>query len=396
MTIISTDTPGTVVTSDTNETIVIVPDVTVGHVSLVHQGVILINYGRVDSSLSFGPAASGQFINREGGLILEGVNISGAGDVRNEGMIFAQFQQHGISLQAGANFNSIVNTGDIYGLLSGITARTSAAPNVSINNSGDIHSDLNGIWLLNATGAAPVVVNSGTITGRSNSILAEAGDRLNVSNSGRLIGNVTGTSLGQSDSVINNGTITGNVLLGTGNDFYRGVGTVSGSVFGEDGTDNLAGGGAIDRLNGGAGADTLAGNAGNDVLNGGANNDKLFGGAGIDTLTGGTNLDTFVFNTAPNAVTNRDIINDFSHADDTFHLENAVFTKLGAQAGVHQLNPAVFRAGAVALDANDYIVYNKVNGVLYYDTNANAAGGAIAIAVLANKPILAANDFVVI
>ena len=93
------------------------------------------------------------------------------------------------------------------------------------------------------------------------------------------------------------------------------------------------------------------------MLDGGINNDTLFGGAGIDTLTGGANNDFFVFNTALNASTNRDTITDFNHVADTFQLENAVFTKLGA--GVHALNPAFFRAGVKALDANDYIIYNK-------------------------------------
>ena len=60
------------------------------------------------------------------------------------------------------------------------------------------------------------------------------------------------------------------------------------------------------------------------------------------------------------------------------------------------LNPAFFRAGVKALDANDYIVYNKANGVLSYDADGSGAHAAIAFAVLVNRPVLAANDFVVI
>ena len=80
-----------------------------------------------------------------------------------------------------------------------------------------------------------------------------------VINSGSLIGNVTANSAGQPDLVINHGAITGNVSLGTGNDAYAGVGRVSGTVFGEDGADSLAGGTTTDRLNGGTGNDTLNG-----------------------------------------------------------------------------------------------------------------------------------------
>ena len=65
-------------------------------------------------------------------------------------------------------------------------------------------------------------------------------------------------------------------------------------------------------------------------------------------------------------------------------------------AGVHALNPAFFHAGAAAADANDFIVYNQATGVLSYDANGNAAGGAVAFAFLANHPVLAANDFLVI
>ena len=68
--------------------------------------------------------------------------------------------------------------------------------------------------------------------------------------------------------------------------------------------------------------------------------------------------------------------------------------KLGA--GVHALSAAFFRAGAAAADANDYIVYNHANGDLFYDTNGNVAGGATLLAVLTNKPVLAADDFAVI
>ena len=70
-----------------------------------------------------------------------------------------------------------------------------------------------------------------------------------------------------------------------------------------------------------------------------------------------------------------------------------MFTKLGA--GVHALNPAFFRAGAAALDANDYIVYNQANGALYYDADGNVPAAHRVRGVI-NKPLLANNDFGVI
>ena len=59
--------------------------------------------------------------------------------------------------------------------------------------------------------------------------------------------------------------------------------------------------------------------------------------------------------------------------------------KLGAGGA---LNAAFFWAGAAALDANDYIVYNRANGSLSYDVNGNAAGGVTLLAALTNKPVL--------
>jgi serralysin len=264
------------------------------------------------------------------------------------------------------------------------------------------------------------VINSGTIVAGTVGIArysVSSTEAITFTNSGTLSAPIAyGPNSGDaiaSDLITNTGRIFGTVNLGRGNDVYSGAaGRLSGQLLAGDGLDVAVGGvdsdwfeGGLDgdaltgnagndRLIGDAGNDTLNGRIGNDILNGGLNNDTLFGGAGKDDLTGGANNDYFVFNTALNASTNRDAVRDFSHADDTFRLENAIFTKLGA--GVHPLSSAFFRTGAAAADANDYIVYNKATGVLSYDANGNAAGGAIAFAILTNKPVLAANDFLVI
>lgn len=140
----------------------------------------------------------------------------------------------------------------------------------------------------------------------------------------------------------------------------------------------------------------ITGNNYANVFNGYGGSDKFIGGLGIDTETGGLGNDIFVFN-APVNVANRDVITDFHNVlgdNDTFQLENAYMTKLGAAN--HVLNPAFFYAGAAAHDANDYIVYNRANGYLSYDVNGNGTGGAMLIAVITNKPVLTYADFVVI
>jgi Ca2+-binding RTX toxin-like protein len=180
----------------------------------------------------------------------------------------------------------------------------------------------------------------------------------------------------------------------------------SARVFGEIENLTLAGTSAINGT-GNALANTIVGNAAANVLSGGAGNDRIFGLAGNDRLHGGTGLDTlggglgndvFVFDTAPSTSANRDTIVDFANAagnNDTIFLENAVFAKLGGGA-THALNPAFFRAGALAADANDFVVYNKATGALFYDVNGSAAGGAVQLATLATRPTLTAGDFVVI
>src|SRR6478736_8246192 len=113
-------------------------------------------------------------------------------------------------------------------------------------------------------------------------------------------------------------------------------------------------------------------------------NDRVAGGLGNDRLTGGAGLDKFVFDTKPGAA-NRDVVTDFNHVQDTFQLDNAVFTKLGHTG---PLKAGFFHLGAAAADADDHIIYNKATGALIYDANGSAAGGAVQFATLVNKPAL--------
>ncbi len=140
-------------------------------------------------------------------------------------------------------------------------------------------------------------------------------------------------------------------------------------------------------------ANTLQGNAGNNVLNGRGGSDTMQGFAGNDTLAGGGGRDSFLFDTAPNAATNADIITDFSVPDDTIRLENEVFTAL-TTTGV--LNPNVFHIGVGAADATDRIIYNSRTGALIYDHNGNTAGGATQFATLATRLAMTYADFVVV
>jgi serralysin len=140
-------------------------------------------------------------------------------------------------------------------------------------------------------------------------------------------------------------------------------------------------------------ADRIFGNELNNVLRGGAGNDTLCGGLGVDTLFGDAGNDVFLFN-APLALENRDLIRDFGvSGDDKIALENSVMTRLG---GAGDLTASRFFAGPAAHDASDHVIYNQQTGMLVYDANADAPGGTTLLAVLINKPVLTAQDFVVV
>ena len=152
-----------------------------------------------------------------------------------------------------------------------------------------------------------------------------------------------------------------------------------------DGNDSITGNGLGNKIHGMRGNDTILGEGGADTLS---------GGAGNDTLTGGTDQDIFLFDRALNALTNVDIIVDFSHLDDTFWLDNAIFSGLVSGA----LTDDDFHLGTSAEDVFDRIIYDSATGALYYDADGSSSLFAqIQFATLANHTVdLSFNDFTVI
>ncbi|MBF9196610.1 calcium-binding protein [Microvirga terrestris] len=170
-------------------------------------------------------------------------------------------------------------------------------------------------------------------------------------------------------------------------------------VSGTDGNDTLNGSGGKDILKGLLGDDILKGLAGNDDLDGGAGNDRIWGGSGIDTLRGDAGRDIFVFDTKANKNTNRDKLVDFKVKDDSIWLDNKVFAKLGKSGSEQkpsQMKKDFFTIGSKAKDKNDYIVYDKTKGVLYYDADGSGKGKAVEIATLSKKLTMTYKDFFVI
>ena len=145
-------------------------------------------------------------------------------------------------------------------------------------------------------------------------------------------------------------------------------------------------------------ADTQIGGKGKDALKGDAYANILKGMLGNDTLTGGKGRDVFVFETKPNKKTNLDKIVDFNAKDDSFWLDNLVFKKLGKGTPTKplKLNKAFFTIGDKAKDKNDYLVYDKIKGVLSYDIDGSGAKAAVAIATLKKGLKMTYADFFVI
>jgi serralysin len=159
------------------------------------------------------------------------------------------------------------------------------------------------------------------------------------------------------------------------------------------GIEHVTSGSGNDRLTGNALGNSLVSGSGNDTLSGGAGNDVLEGGAGIDQLTGGTGRDAFVFNTAPGAG-NVDRITDYSVADDTIRLENAVFTRL--TAGTLASSAFAANQSGTATDALDRVIYETDTGRLYFDADGSGAAARVHFATLSPNLTLGHADIVII
>ena len=142
--------------------------------------------------------------------------------------------------------------------------------------------------------------------------------------------------------------------------------------------------GGDDIIYGNDGADAIMGLLGNDTLFGMAGNDSLYGGGGNDILNGGGDDDHFYFDTALNATTNVDVIQDFSNVsgnNDTIHLDDAIFLGLVNGAG-GVLSANQLSTTGVATQAAAQIIYNASTGALYYDADGTGSASAIQFATL--------------
>ncbi|MBB3020168.1 hypothetical protein FHR70_003249 [Microvirga lupini] len=194
------------------------------------------------------------------------------------------------------------------------------------------------------------------------------------------------------------------VIGGSGNDTV--VTSISFTLSGDvenliaNGTAALAltGNSLANTITGSGGANKAFGGLGNDMIETSSGNDQLYGGLGNDLLYGGSGRDIFVFDTRLNKSTNVDRIYDFRRQDDSFYLDNAVFTKLGSGSlsKPKKFKSDMFVTGTKAQDREDRIVYDKKTGSLYYDQDGTGSKAQVKIATIVNKTTLTFDDFFVI
>jgi Ca2+-binding RTX toxin-like protein len=398
--------------------------------------------------------STGVIFGQTGGISLSvAAGATGSNTVNNQGSIMSL---DGIGIEVSYSNNTITNTGTIIAN-EGIVVGTSTANSNKVFNAGAVIGTDNGVTVY---GDQAVVFNSGTIRTTSTpgpgiignggspavTLISSSLGKTELQNLGTIEskGKAVVGQLG-ADLITNQGTIIGSVELNGGNDLYDGRGgTVTGKIELGSGDDTLLGGNGSESVKGDTGNDLLDGGRGNDVLDGGdaidtavfsgaagatvnltlggpqntrygmdtllaienliggsgadrfigsGASNMLTGGLGNDKLTGGSGADTFVFNAKLSAKKNVDTITDFKRVDDSFQLENAIFKKL---AKVGALSKSSFVVGAKAKDKNDYIVYDKAKGVLYYDADGSGKGAAVKFAQLKKGLAIDHKDFFVI
>ena len=140
-----------------------------------------------------------------------------------------------------------------------------------------------------------------------------------------------------------------------------------------------------------AGDDKIGGNKYANELYGGSGDDELWGRGGNDLLDGGKGSDTFYFTANLNTKTNVDRVGGFTHGLDDIALSKSVFAAIG-----DRLTKSEFQLGLRANDANNFIIYDKAKGYIYYDPDGDGTAKQTLFADLKNGTVLDVNDFLMV
>ncbi|MEJ6485824.1 calcium-binding protein, partial [Nostoc punctiforme UO1] len=217
-------------------------------------------------------------------------------------------------------------------------------------------------------------------------------DNLPATNSKPAIGNILfdgQTTITDSFDVIDTNSIQTSIFNKNTVTFLN---DLNNNITGFDNSDDV--------INGQGGNDIIDGKSGNDLLRGGTGNDALIGGVGNDILVGGAGADRFLYNTnalfAMTAV-GVDTISDFKTSQaDKIVLDKTTFSAIASAAGNGFSQNSDFQVTNKAGTSTAKIVYDPVNGKLFYNQDGSAAGfgsGGL-FATLSGAPTLTESDFV--
>jgi Ca2+-binding RTX toxin-like protein len=343
-------------------------------------GVATDNWGNTDTLVSIEDVSGSRFADKLTGNGADNALMGGAGDDVLAG-------GGGADRLNGDAGDDTLDGGSGIDTLSG----GDGSDTYYVDNAGDIVIETNASA---AGGIDEVVASASHVLGLNVENLTLLGGAIN--GTGNALGNliIAGSGVNAIDggagidtlsfeTATTSGTTGVTLALGA-----AGVKTTAAGISGADtvvNIENLIGSDYNDTLSGNAGVNVIRGGEGSDVLNGMGGNDVLFGGAGSDV---------FVFTTALSATANVVRIEDFSKGEDKLRLENAIFTKLAATGTLGAGNFKVI--GSAALDADDYIQYDKATGALYYDADGSGVGAAVKFAIVGVNLALTSTDFMVI
>lgn len=233
-----------------------------------------------------------------------------------------------------------------------------------------------------------------------NLVLLEGGD---YSGGGNSLANViTGNS---GNNLLSGGLGADTLIGGLGNDTYV-LSDLLDTIIDAGGIDTVRSALSIALQTGleraeliGLGDVSALGNGADNTLIGNPGNNYLEGGAGVDILTGGAGGDGFyiAFN---GAAKDGDTVTDFKTGEDLLMLDLASFgidpMALGIMSsGMVSADSFVKGAGARALDANDYFVYDTAQMTLYIDPDGSGSKVALMAAHLTNSLLLTPDDLYV-
>lgn len=316
----------------------------------------------------------------DGDAVSIGIAASGTDfSMLNDGIVWGK----SFALSTG-DYADIINTGEISSQQVGI----GAGEGLGLRNSGEINGDVFGV-MVDADGTVIRNLEGGAIRADTTAINLTGEGTSVIKNAGLITGlNAINDGAGET-TIVNKGMISGNVMLGAGDDvFNTRKGQFEGTVNGGDGDDlyiiGKAGtqieeqpGFGYDKVRstasytlgenledlllqgskntdgtGNAGNNRLTGNKGDNVLTGLDGDDYLIGGKGNDSLFGGADQDMFDFKKG----TGNDVVEDFVNGEDVVF---CLFANNGPEIADLIANHAVEENGGVMITYGDDSLFLK-------------------------------------